>query len=156
MSRKTPTPDVLDDALLREIALRGGVRSWTAQTVLVSEEDESDAPYILLGGRVKVYGACDDGREAVYATQGPGEYFGEMTLDAGRRSASVMTLEPSTCAVVPGPQVRDFLAQHPDFALHVIRKLICLARASTEHVKSLALKDVYGRIAVLKKRPAGL
>lgn len=24
MSRKTPTPDVLDDALLREIAMRGG------------------------------------------------------------------------------------------------------------------------------------
>jgi CRP/FNR family cyclic AMP-dependent transcriptional regulator len=154
MSRKTPTPDVLDDALLREIALRGGVRSWAAQTVLVTEEDESDALYILLSGRVKVYGAGDDGREVVYATQGPGEYFGEMTLDGGRRSASVMTLEPSTCAVVPGPQVRDFLAQHPDFALHVIRKLIRLARASTEHVKSLALEDVYGRLARLLRSKA--
>jgi CRP/FNR family cyclic AMP-dependent transcriptional regulator len=72
-----------------------------------------------------------------------------MTLDGGPRSASVMTLEPTTCAVVPGADVRDFLANHPDFALHLVKKLIKLARASTEHVKSLALEDVYGRIARL-------
>ena len=75
--------------------------------------------------------------------------FGEMALDGGPRSASVMTLEPTTCAVVPGAEVRDFIAAHPDFAMHLILKLIGLARARTEHVKSLALEDVYGRIARL-------
>ena len=90
----------------------------------------------------------------VYGTQGPGEYFGEMTLDGGPRSASVITLEPTSCAVVPGPDVRDFLASHPDFALHLIKKLIRLARASTEHVKSLALEDVYGRVVRLLKKLA--
>ncbi len=149
MNRPTITPDLLDDALLREIARRGGVRSWGANTVLVTEEDRSDALYVILSGRVKAYGAGGDGREVVYATQGPGEYFGEMTLDGGPRSASVMTLEPTSCAVVPGAEVRDFLASHPDFALHLIHKLIRLARASTEHVKSLALEDVYGRVVRL-------
>ena len=70
-----------------------------------------------------------------------------MTLDGGYRSTSVITLEPTTCAIVPGPKVRDLLATHPDFALHLIKKLIRLVRLSTEHVKSLALDDVYGRIA---------
>ena len=60
-----------------------------------------------------------------------------------------MTLEPTTCAVVPGAEVREFLAAHPDFALHLVKKLIQLARASTEQIKSLALDDVYGRIARL-------
>ena len=49
--------------------------------------------------------------------------------------------------MVPGPDVRDFLATHPDFALHLVKKLIAMVRSSTEHVKSLALDDVYGRIA---------
>ncbi len=149
-----PSPDILDDELLREMARRGGVRSWAPNTVLVTEEDRSDALYIILTGRVKAYGSADDGREVVYATQGPGEYFGEMTLDGGPRSASVITLEPTSCAVVPGPEVRDFLAGNPDFALHLIRKLIRLARASTEHVKSLALEDVYGRVVRLLKKSA--
>ncbi len=144
-----PTPDLLNDSLLREIAHRGGVRSYAANTVLVTEDDHSDALFVILSGRVKAYGSAADGREIVYATQGAGEYFGEMTLDGGPRSASVMTLVPTTCAVVPGAEVREFLATHPDFALHLIKKLIRLARASTEHVKSLALEDVYGRIARL-------
>ncbi len=148
-SRKTATPDLLDDQLLRQIASRGGIRSFAANTVLVTEEDRSDAVFIILSGRVKAYGSAEDGREVVYGTQGAGEYFGEMTLDGGPRSASVMTLEPTSCAVVPGADVREFLSQNPDFALHVIKKLIRLARASTEHVKSLALDDVYGRVTKL-------
>ncbi len=154
MSKTALTIDALDDDLLREIARRGGVRTWPANAVLVTEEDRSDALFIILSGRVKAYGSGDDGREVVYATQGAGEYFGEMTLDGGARSASIMTLEPTTCAVVPGPDVREFLATHPDFALHLVKKLIRLARASTEHVKSLALEDVYQRIARLLRKLA--
>ncbi len=154
MPSSPTTPALLDDALLRAIAERGGVRRYPAHTVLVTEDDHSDVLFIILGGRVKAYGSMPDGREVVYSTLGAGEYFGEMTLDGGPRSASVMTLEPTTCAVVPGTEVRDFLASHPDFALHLIRKLIGLARASTEQVKSLALEDVYGRIARLLRKLA--
>jgi CRP/FNR family cyclic AMP-dependent transcriptional regulator len=150
-TRKPATPDLLDDHLLRAIAARGGVRTFAANTVLVTEDDRSDAVFIILSGRVKAYGSADDGREVVYGTQGVGEYFGEMTLDGGPRSASVMTLEPTTCAVVPGADVREFIAENPDFALHLIKKLIRLGRASTEHVKSLALDDVYGRVTKLLK-----
>jgi CRP/FNR family transcriptional regulator, cyclic AMP receptor protein len=45
--------------------------------------------------------------------------------------------------------LREFLAEHPDFALHITRKLIRMVRRLTEQVKSLALQDVYGRIARL-------
>jgi CRP/FNR family transcriptional regulator, cyclic AMP receptor protein len=143
------TPELLDDAVLRAMAARGGVRRFPAHTVLVTEEDQSDALYIILSGRVKAYGSTPEGREVVYATQGAGEYFGEMTLDGGPRSASVMTLDSTTCVVVPGAEVREFLAGNPDFALHLVKKLIALARASTEQVKSLALEDVYSRVARL-------
>lgn len=152
--KKTASADVLDDQLLRAIAQRGGVRSWPANVVLVSEDDRSDALYILLAGRVKAYGADADGREVVYGTLGVGEYFGELTLDGGPRSASIMTLAPTTCAVVPGAEVRELLASQPDFALHLVMKLIALLRASTAQVKSLALEDVYSRIARLLRRLA--
>ena len=147
--RPPVTTQLLDEPLLRAIANRGGVRSYPANAVLVTEDDRSDALFIILTGRVKAYGSAEDGREVVYSTQGAGEYFGEMGLDGGLRSASVMTLEPTSCAVVPGPDVRQFLGEQPDFALHLIKKLIGLARNSTEQVKSLALDDVYGRVTRL-------
>ena len=60
-----------------------------------------------------------------------------------------MTLEPTTCSVVSGASLREFIAAHPDFASHLIRKLIRSVRQATESVKSLALEDVYERVVRL-------
>jgi CRP/FNR family cyclic AMP-dependent transcriptional regulator len=82
--------------LLQSIATRGGIRRYAAQTVIMTEGDLSDQLYIILSGRVKVYTGNEEGKELVIATHGPGEYIGELSLDGGVRSASVMTLEAST------------------------------------------------------------
>jgi len=139
------TADVLDFDLLREIAHQGGVRSYPANAVLINEGDTSDSLFIVLSGRVKVYSNNADGKEIVITTHGPGEYVGELALDGGMRSASVMTLEPTTCSVVSGANLREFVAAHPAFASHLILKLIRSVREATESVKSLALEDVYER-----------
>jgi CRP/FNR family cyclic AMP-dependent transcriptional regulator len=141
--------EALDDALLRKIAERGGVRTYPPNSIIINEGEKSDTFFIILSGRVKVFGSDAAGNQVVYATHGTGEYVGEMTLDGGTRTASVVTLEKTTCAVVAGGELRDFIAQHPDFALNLIRKLIRRAREATEGVKNLALLDVYGRICVL-------
>lgn len=154
MKPPLPPDTALQDPLLQQIAARGGVRSYAGQAVLVTEDDRSEQLYVILSGRVKVYGAAPDGREVVYTTLGPGEYFGELTLDGGPRSASVMTLEPTRCAVVPGSELRDFLAAHPDFALHLVHKLIGIVRRQTGDVKSLALDDTYQRLVRLFERLA--
>ncbi|HEY3635350.1 MAG TPA: Crp/Fnr family transcriptional regulator [Caldimonas sp.] len=143
------TADVLDPGLLREIARRGGVRSYPAQSILINEGDSSDALFIVLSGRVKVYSNNAEGKEIVITTHGAGEYVGELALDGGVRSASVMTLESTTCSVVSGANLREFVAEHPDFALHLIHKLIRSVRQATESVKSLALEDVYERVVRL-------
>lgn len=149
MKRDPVLESALQDPLLQQIAARGGVRAFPAQAVLVTEDDRSEQLFVILSGRVKVYGASPDGREVVYTTLGAGEYFGELTLDGGPRSASVMTLEPTRCAIVPGADLRDFLAAHPDFALHLVHKLIGIVRRQTGDVKSLALDDVYQRLVRL-------
>ena len=149
MRSSTVTPDVLDLELLREIARRGGVRPYPAHAILINEGDTSDSLFIVLSGRVKVYSTNLDGREIVITTHGAGEYVGELALDGGVRSASVMTLEPTTCSVVSGANLREFVAAHPDFASHLIHKLIRSVRQATESVKSLALEDVYARVVRL-------
>jgi CRP/FNR family cyclic AMP-dependent transcriptional regulator len=72
-----------------------------------------------------------------------------MVLDGGPRSASVMTLEPSRFAVIQKANFREFLRTHPDFSTHLVERLIARSRQLTDNVKSLALLDVYGRVARL-------
>jgi CRP/FNR family cyclic AMP-dependent transcriptional regulator len=139
----------LEEATLRAIAETGIVRTFPKNTVLIHEGDTGDALYIVLSGRVKVYASNAQGREFAIAFHGPGEYVGEMTLDGGTRSASVVTIDPTVCAVVHREQFREFILKNPDFALHLIDKLIKRVRATTEDVKSLALTDVYGRLVRL-------
>ena len=139
----------LPDATLAAIASTGISRSYPTGTLLIREGDVGDALFIILAGRVKVYASNDEGREVVIDFHGPGEYVGEMSLDGAPRSASVVTVEPTTCAVVDRERFRDFVLAHPDFALNLVLKLIHRVRVATENVKSLALSDVYGRLARL-------
>ncbi len=149
-----PQPAALAAEVLTAIAASGGVKRYPAQVVIINEGEAADSLYIILSGRVKVYAANEAGKEVVLNTHGAGEYVGEVALDGGARSASVMTLEATTCSVVTGESLRGFLANHPDFALHLIHNLIWRLRQSTENVKGLALHDVYGRITQLLRRLA--
>jgi CRP/FNR family cyclic AMP-dependent transcriptional regulator len=134
---------------LRAIAATGVVRSYPKNAILINEGDVGDSLYIVLSGRVKVYASNRAGREIVIAFHGPGEYVGEMSLDGSPRSASVLTLEPTTCAIVTRASFREFILAYPEFALHLIERLIQRVRLTTENVKSLALSDVYGRLVKL-------
>ncbi|WP_213958595.1 MULTISPECIES: Crp/Fnr family transcriptional regulator [unclassified Variovorax] len=138
--------DQLPPALLQAIALRGATRAFPAQTILINEGDATDSLYIMLSGRVKVYASSDEGRDVVLTEYGPGEYFGELSLDGAKRSASIKAMEPCTCRVVQGSEMRQLLIDYPDFAMHLTRKLIRMVRRLTEQVRSIATEDVYGRM----------
>ena len=148
----TPPADPLSplrQETLRAIAATGVVRQFPKNTVLIHDGDTGDTLYIILSGRVKVYASNAAGREVVIDFHGTGECLGEMSLDGSKRSASVMTVEPTTCAIVNRAHFRDFILAYPDFAMYLIEKLIHRVRVTTENVKSLALTDVYGRLARL-------
>ena len=145
MTRDKSPLDHLNEASLREIAPHGGTRAFQRHAVIVNEGDETDSLYVLLSGRAKVFITGEDGREVVLNTVEAGDYFGEMVLDGGPRSASVMTLEPCRLFVIPHGDVEGLLAANPLFARDLIERLIAKVRSLTEKVRDLALKDVYCR-----------
>jgi len=144
---KGPSPDELLDVIdLRDFAERAVARTFPKNTVVVREGERTDSLYIIVSGRVKIY-VSDEGKEVALGEAGPGEYFGEMVLDEGPRSASVMTLVPTQFLVVPKEDFKEFVKKSPEFALHLILKLIKRVRTLTNDVKTLGLMDVYGRVA---------
>jgi CRP/FNR family transcriptional regulator, cyclic AMP receptor protein len=144
-----PSPEVLGEGELEAIARVAVARGYPARTVIVTEGDDTDALFVILEGRCRAYVSDESGREAILSDMGPGEYFGEVAIDEGPRSASVITLEPTKLLVVPAERFRTFLAENPDFAFHFIRKLLHRIRELTHNVSGLALLDVYGRVARL-------
>ncbi|MBA2723334.1 MAG: Crp/Fnr family transcriptional regulator [Methylibium sp.] len=134
---------------LRALAARGDIRRYRKGTLLIQEGDEGDTLYLILAGRLRAYSAGETGREITYGLYEPGEYLGEMSLDGGPRSASVIALEPTVCAVVTQRTLRGFIGERPEFAFELMAKLIRRARVATLSAKQLALNDVYGRLVAL-------
>lgn len=128
------------------LAARGIIRSYRKNTVILNEGEPGDSLFVLLEGQVKVYATDENGREITFGTIQAGDYFGEMSLDGGPRSASVMTTEPSVCALVLRAAVQQHLADEPGFALQLVTQVIRRARAATETARQMALLDVYGRM----------
>ena len=119
-----PRVEGLREAELRSLLEHAVQRTVPRNTILMAEGDENDAVFFVLTGQIKVFLSDADGKEVVIDFQGPGEYFGEMALEPGGRSASVMTMEPSRLAVVKMADFRRFLLAYPEFQLALVRRLI--------------------------------
>ena len=146
---KDRSVELLPPPLLDKIAAGATVRTFPKRAIIVTEGDDTDSLYVMLSGKARVFVSDDKGREVQLNQLGPGEYFGEITLDGGPRSASVMALEDCRCALVKRSEFNAFLEAHPELALHIVRKLARRVRDLTDNVRSLALMDVYGRVARL-------
>lgn len=125
-------------------------KSFRPHTILVHEGGDGDSLYVIESGQVKVFLSDEQGREIVINVLGPGEYFGEIALlEHSPRSASVITTQPSRIAIISRSDFEACLAANPGIAFELIRGLIQRLKIATENVKSLALMDVYGRVARL-------
>lgn len=151
--KEDPLPS-LPTSLLARLEALGEVYDFPAGDVLLREGDTSSQLYVLLSGKLKVFARQDNGREVVYNTLLPGEYFGELAFDGGPRSASVQALQASRCLVLTAETLRELVHTEPEFAIHLITKLMRLLRRSTHKLKSLALEDVRSRVLSLIEEEA--
>lgn len=87
----------LDDSQLGRIEQIAERKVYPAQAVVFDQGSSGDCLYVIGGGQVevRVYNSTGDASPAIYL--GEGQVVGEMALiDAGNRSASVITVEDDT------------------------------------------------------------
>lgn len=125
-------------------------RRFPRGSYVIRAGEETDALYIILAGRAKVLIPDDDGNEVILSVIGPNEFFGEMgLLDEQPRSASVETLEPCEMLRISKSGFLICLKDNFDAAMLIIRNLVRRLRDADRKIESLALIDVYGRVARL-------
>ena len=148
MLENVPLFSGLSEAALVEVEQHGSVRSFRKGSIIINQDDESYSLYVILSGSVKVYISGDDGREAVLNHQSAGDYFGDLALiDKQPRVASVMTLENSKFMIISREDFMTCLSRNPEIAINLIKPMTHRMRMLAQNVSSLALLDVYGRVA---------
>jgi CRP/FNR family cyclic AMP-dependent transcriptional regulator len=125
-------------------------KSLPRSSTVMASGDATDSLYIVLSGRLKVMMSDAEGKEVILSILGPGEFFGEMGLiDDAPRSASVVSIEPCELLSIAKRDFKKCLAENFEMAQAVMRGLVRRLRDADRKIGSLALLDVYGRVARL-------
>ena len=123
-------------------------KQYPKNAVVLTEGEMGDSLYMIQSGKVKVFIGDQDGREMILKLLGPGDFFGEMSMiDKQPRSASVTTLEGSVFLVMSHSSFEKCIEQVPRIATIVMRILAQRVREADKKIGTLALMDVYGRVA---------
>ena len=125
-------------------------RSVPRAATIMSEGDPVDSLYVVISGRLKVMMGEANGKEVILSILGPGEFFGEMGLiDDHPRSATVVSIEPCELLVVAKRDFEKCLAENFEMSKLLMRGLVRRLRDADRKIGSLAMLDVYGRVARL-------
>jgi type IV pilus assembly protein PilB len=112
------------------------VREFLPQSVIVREGSSDDSAFFVLNGRVAVRRKDPDtGIDFLLAELESGAMFGEMALLTRKpRTASVVALEATTCAVLQQTQFDEMLAEHPHVAVAMMGVLAERLERADSHV----------------------
>src|SRR5947207_703370 len=123
-------------------------KQYPKNAVVLTEGEMGDSLYMIQSGKVKVFIGDQDGSEMILKLLGPGAFFGEMSMiDKQPRSASVTTLESSVFLVMSHASFEKCIEEVPRIATIVMRILAQRVREADKKIGTLALMDVYGRVA---------
>jgi CRP/FNR family cyclic AMP-dependent transcriptional regulator len=146
--RRVPLFYGLNESQLDLLSTGSTRRSYAKGRTLVAEGEPSQSLFVLLSGRAKVQRSDSEGKEVIIAVIGPGEFIGEMSLiDDEPRSASVITLETCEFLSIRKESFRQILMQSTDVCMGVMKGLVKRLRLADRKIETLALLDVYGRVA---------
>jgi CRP/FNR family cyclic AMP-dependent transcriptional regulator len=138
------------EASLQGIARVAMMRRIARGASIVHAGDRTDFVYLVLSGSLKVLVSDEEGREVILSMLGPGELFGEMgVLDENPRSATVVAVTPCDLVVIAKHDFKRCLQENFEVSHYIMRNLVTRLRKADRKIESLALMDVYGRVARL-------
>jgi CRP/FNR family transcriptional regulator, cyclic AMP receptor protein len=138
----------LDAAALERVAAGTRSRRFRRGEVIFHVGDPGDALFIIVTGQVKISVPSETGDEAILATLGPGDVFGELALlDGAPRSATATALSAMEAVVLPRDRFRDLVATEPAVRDALLASLAAELRRLTNHVEELHFLDITGRLA---------
>ncbi len=146
--RRVPLFAMLTAAQAEAVAEAIVKRRFKRGEQIVEQGKKSNALFIILTGRCRVMSTDGRGREVILATMQPGDYIGEMSLIDNEPHSATVRAEVQTDVLMLGrTEFARCLPENTSMAYAVMRGLVQRLRHADRKIESLALMDVYGRVA---------
>ncbi|MBN9412073.1 MAG: Crp/Fnr family transcriptional regulator [Burkholderiales bacterium] len=146
--RRVPLFSMLTSVQAESVAGAIVKRRFKRGELIVEQGKKSNALFIILTGRARVMAADARGREVILATLQPGDHVGEMSLIDNEPHSATVRAEVQTDVLMLGrAEFARCLPENTSMAYAVMRGLVQRLRQADRKIESLALMDVYGRVA---------
>ncbi|MDD5302075.1 MAG: Crp/Fnr family transcriptional regulator [Elusimicrobia bacterium] len=146
--KKIPFLSALSAKHLSEVyRLAEEMRLDARQSVFAKRQD-SDAMYIVLSGRIKIFTNSASKKRKTFAYLKEGDFFGEMSLLEGTtRTAAAQAVEPSRLLVIRKKDFQRLLASDPKLALYLLQTVCERLHRANEEIEGLLFRNILGRVA---------
>jgi CRP/FNR family transcriptional regulator, cyclic AMP receptor protein len=146
--RRVPLFSMLTAVQAESVAEAVIKRRFKRGELVVEQGKKSNALFIILTGRCRVFTSDARGREVILANMQPGDYIGEMSLIDNEPHSATVRAEVQTDVLMLGRlEFARCLPENTSMAYAVMKGLVQRLRSADRKIESLALMDVYGRVA---------
>ncbi len=123
------------------------VNSYYRNQFIFQENDDGDALFVVLKGKVKISLFDEEGREYILDVISKDGFFGELALiDDLPRSANAVAMESTDLLVVRRQDFMKLLLDNPTITIEILKVLSRRLRVADERIRWLAFLNVEGRI----------
>ncbi|MGH9522551.1 MAG: ATPase, T2SS/T4P/T4SS family [Terriglobales bacterium] len=143
----------------QQVVKRMKRRDFPPNQVIVREGAPGNSMFFITAGQVEVRKKDPNtGIDFLLTEMGTGQNFGEMALLTGKpRTATVTSVQATTCAVLEEPEFRDLLMRYPKIGLALTRILAERVEVASQQVGiefiNLAKVQVDQRVLALLPEP---
>lgn len=145
---------ILPDDLGR-LARQMAGRRYRRNEVIFHEGDPGESLHVVVVGRVKITRESMEGDEAIVATVGPGDTFGELVLlDGAARSATATAIEPTETLTMTRQAFSSLVDGSDPFRWQLLGGIAHRLRRLTDQLAEVHFLDLTGRLALQLTRLA--
>ncbi len=146
--KKIPFLSALSAKHLNEVFRLAEELSLSARQSVFAKRQDSDAMYIVLSGRIKIFTNSASKKRKTFAYLKEGEFFGEMSLLAGTtRTAAAQAVEASRLLMIRKKDFQRLLVGDPKLALYLLQTVCERLRRANEEIEGLLFRNILGRVA---------
>lgn len=146
--KKIPFLSALSAKHLNEVFRLAEELDLGARQSVFAKRQDSDAMYIVLSGRIKIFTNSASKKRKTFAYLKEGDFFGEMSLLEGTtRTAAAQAVEPSRLLIIRKKDFQRLLASDPKLAMYLLQTVCERLRRANEEIEGLLFRNILGRVA---------
>jgi CRP/FNR family cyclic AMP-dependent transcriptional regulator len=147
--RRSPLFARVDDVAFERCVALLRTRQYRRGDTIFHQGDMGDSLHVIESGSVKIVLPSPEGEEeAIIATLGPGDFFGELSLlDGEERSATAIAQEATVTSILRRDVFESLLESDRGLRRALFEGMAAEIRRLTHHVAELHFLNLPGRLA---------